>query len=104
MNRYVILLQVVERLEADLGVKVQEVRFPELRYGFQIWDTYMGLPDKEGKVRPSDKLDPCACACPLQRCHWAADHLWLCCFGSRKTRGKQAVVAVLFQDPESINF
>ncbi|XP_022619857.1 fatty-acid amide hydrolase 2 [Seriola dumerili] len=41
--------KVVERLEADLGVKVQEVHLPELRYGFQIWDTYMGLPDKEGK-------------------------------------------------------
>lgn len=41
-----------ERLEADLGVKVQEVRFPELRYGFQIWSTYMGLSDKEGNVGP----------------------------------------------------
>ncbi|XP_068611735.1 fatty-acid amide hydrolase 2-A-like [Brachionichthys hirsutus] len=41
--------KVVERLEADLGVEVREVRFPELRYSFQIWDTYMGLPDKEGK-------------------------------------------------------
>uniref|UniRef100_A0A8C2X9U9 Fatty acid amide hydrolase 2b n=1 Tax=Cyclopterus lumpus TaxID=8103 RepID=A0A8C2X9U9_CYCLU len=41
--------KVVERLEADLGVNVQEVRFPELRYGFHIWNTYMGLPDKEGK-------------------------------------------------------
>uniref|UniRef100_A0A3Q3JS04 Amidase domain-containing protein n=2 Tax=Monopterus albus TaxID=43700 RepID=A0A3Q3JS04_MONAL len=41
--------KVVARLEADLGVKVQEVRFPELRYSFQIWDTYMGLPDYEGK-------------------------------------------------------
>ncbi|XP_045921737.1 fatty-acid amide hydrolase 2-B [Micropterus dolomieu] len=41
--------KVVERLEADLGVKVQEVRFPELCYSFQIWNTYMGLPDKEGK-------------------------------------------------------
>ncbi|XP_068164378.1 fatty-acid amide hydrolase 2-A-like [Antennarius striatus] len=41
--------KVVERLQADLGVKVQEVRFPELRYSFQIWDAYMGLPDKEGK-------------------------------------------------------
>ncbi|XP_034712452.1 fatty-acid amide hydrolase 2-B [Etheostoma cragini] len=41
--------KVVERLEADLGVQVQEVRFPELRYSFQIWNTYMGLPDKEGK-------------------------------------------------------
>lgn len=41
--------KVVQRLEADLGVTVQEVRFHELRYGFQIWETYMGLPDKEGK-------------------------------------------------------
>ncbi|XP_043953665.1 fatty-acid amide hydrolase 2-B [Gambusia affinis] len=41
--------KVVKRLEADLGVKVQEVFFPELRYGFQIWNTYMGLPDEEGK-------------------------------------------------------
>ncbi|XP_072232005.1 fatty-acid amide hydrolase 2-B [Leuresthes tenuis] len=41
--------KVVERLEADLGVKVQRVRLPGLRYGFQIWDTYMSLPDKEGK-------------------------------------------------------
>ncbi|XP_015230938.1 PREDICTED: fatty-acid amide hydrolase 2 [Cyprinodon variegatus] len=42
--------KVAERLEADLGVKVQEVCLPELRYSFQIWDTYMGLPDKEGKT------------------------------------------------------
>lgn len=41
--------KVVERLEADLGVKVQQVSFPELSYGFQIWDTYMSLPDEEGK-------------------------------------------------------
>ncbi|XP_051284416.1 fatty-acid amide hydrolase 2-B [Dicentrarchus labrax] len=41
--------KVVERLEADLGVKVQEVRFPELHYGFRIWDTYLGLSDDEGK-------------------------------------------------------
>ncbi|XP_019713904.1 fatty-acid amide hydrolase 2-B [Hippocampus comes] len=41
--------RVVERLEADLGLSVQEVRFPELRYGFRIWDAYMSLPDKEGK-------------------------------------------------------
>uniref|UniRef100_A0A669CAK0 Fatty acid amide hydrolase 2b n=1 Tax=Oreochromis niloticus TaxID=8128 RepID=A0A669CAK0_ORENI len=41
--------KVAERLEADLGVKVQEVHFPELHYSFQIWDTYMVLPDKEGK-------------------------------------------------------
>ncbi|XP_029616195.1 fatty-acid amide hydrolase 2-B [Salmo trutta] len=44
--------RVVERLESDLGVKVQEVRLSGLKYGFQIWDTYMGLPDKEGK-RPT---------------------------------------------------
>ncbi|XP_041925832.1 fatty-acid amide hydrolase 2-A-like [Alosa sapidissima] len=41
--------QVVERLEADLGVKVQELRLPELKYGYQIWETFMGLPDKDGK-------------------------------------------------------
>ncbi|KAG7496066.1 fatty-acid amide hydrolase 2 [Solea senegalensis] len=41
--------KVVERLEADLGVKVEEVRIPELRYSFEIWSTYMNLPDKEGK-------------------------------------------------------
>lgn len=40
----------VQRLEDDLGVKVQEVQLPGLQYGFQIWDTYMGLPDKEGNV------------------------------------------------------
>lgn len=49
--------KVVERLEEDLGVKVQEVHFPELRYSFQIWDTYMGLPDKGGKPpRPFTEL------------------------------------------------
>ncbi|KAM7377194.1 hypothetical protein PAMA_013802 [Pampus argenteus] len=41
--------EVVQRLEADLGVKVQELRIPELKDGFQIWDTYMSLPDKDGK-------------------------------------------------------
>ncbi|XP_037116225.1 fatty-acid amide hydrolase 2-B [Syngnathus acus] len=41
--------QVVERLKAELGVSVQEVRFPELRYSFRIWDAFMALPDKEGK-------------------------------------------------------
>ncbi|CAG12809.1 unnamed protein product, partial [Tetraodon nigroviridis] len=40
--------KVVERLEADLGVRVQEVCFPELSHSFQIWDTYMRLPDDEG--------------------------------------------------------
>lgn len=47
-------LQVVERLEADLGVKVQQVHLPELRYGFQIWNMYMGLPDEDGRVSPPD--------------------------------------------------
>lgn len=41
--------KVVERLEADLGVTVQEVQFPELSFSFPIWVTYMGLPDKDGK-------------------------------------------------------
>ncbi|XP_037614440.1 fatty-acid amide hydrolase 2-A-like [Sebastes umbrosus] len=45
--------KVVKRLEADLGVEVQEVRFPELRYSYQIWDTYKALPDKEGKPPPA---------------------------------------------------
>lgn len=44
------VLQVVQCLEVELGVKVQEVHFPELRHSFQIWSTYMGLPDKEGNV------------------------------------------------------
>ncbi|KAM8746842.1 fatty-acid amide hydrolase 2-B [Acanthopagrus schlegelii] len=49
--------KVVQHLEEDLGVKVQEVQFPELRYSFQIWDTYMGLSDKEGKPpRPFAEL------------------------------------------------
>ncbi|XP_077597629.1 fatty-acid amide hydrolase 2-B [Stigmatopora nigra] len=41
--------EVVERLRVDLGVSVQEVRFPGFRYGFRIWDAFMSLPDKEGK-------------------------------------------------------
>lgn len=40
----------VEHLEADLGVQVQEVSFPELSQSFQIWDTYINLPDDEGNV------------------------------------------------------
>lgn len=51
-NWYDDVPQVVERLEADLGVQVQEVCFPELSYSFQIWDTYMSLPDDEGNVGP----------------------------------------------------
>lgn len=46
------VLQVAQRLEADLGVTVQEVHFAELRYAFQIRGAYMSLPDKEGKVGP----------------------------------------------------
>lgn len=42
--------KVVERLEEDLGVKVEEVHFPELRYSIQMWNTYMGLPDDDGKA------------------------------------------------------
>lgn len=38
------------RLEADLGVTVKEVSFPQLKYSFQIWDTFLALPDKDGKV------------------------------------------------------
>ncbi|XP_053199330.1 fatty-acid amide hydrolase 2-B [Scomber japonicus] len=41
--------QVVQRLEADIGVKVEEIQLPGLQYSFQIWDAYMGLPDKDGK-------------------------------------------------------
>ncbi|XP_034020851.1 fatty-acid amide hydrolase 2-B [Thalassophryne amazonica] len=41
--------KVVQRLEADLGVTVQQVHLSGLRYGYQIWDTFMGLPDKEGR-------------------------------------------------------
>ncbi|KAG9345820.1 hypothetical protein JZ751_008974 [Albula glossodonta] len=41
--------KVVEHLEADLGVKVQELSFPQLKYSYQIWDTLMALPDKDGK-------------------------------------------------------
>ncbi|XP_010746554.1 fatty-acid amide hydrolase 2-B [Larimichthys crocea] len=41
--------KVVQRLEADLGVKVQEVRFPELRHSANIWLSCMDLPDEDGK-------------------------------------------------------
>lgn len=42
--------QVVERLEAELGVQVREVCFPELSCSFEIWDTYMRMADDEGNV------------------------------------------------------
>lgn len=45
----------VERLESDLGVRVEEVNFPELQYSTRIWMTYMSLPDDDGKVGPDDK-------------------------------------------------
>ncbi|XP_042583298.1 fatty-acid amide hydrolase 2-B [Cyprinus carpio] len=41
--------RVAARLEADLGVTVKEVSFPQLKYSFQIWDTFLALPDKDGK-------------------------------------------------------
>jgi hypothetical protein len=44
------LPQVVERLEADLGVKVQQLKIPQLKYSFQIWSAMMGAPGKDGKV------------------------------------------------------
>ncbi|KAG7458462.1 hypothetical protein MATL_G00220410 [Megalops atlanticus] len=41
--------KVAERLEADLGVKVQELRVPQLKYSFQIWGALMAAPDRDGK-------------------------------------------------------
>uniref|UniRef100_A0AAZ3NTT1 Amidase domain-containing protein n=1 Tax=Oncorhynchus tshawytscha TaxID=74940 RepID=A0AAZ3NTT1_ONCTS len=41
--------RVVERLEADLGVKVQQLKIPQLKYSFQIWSAMMGAPGKDGK-------------------------------------------------------
>ncbi|MCI4377176.1 hypothetical protein PGIGA_G00200800 [Pangasianodon gigas] len=41
--------KVIQHLEADLGVKVKEMSFPQLKYSYQIWDTCMALPDKDGK-------------------------------------------------------
>lgn len=40
---------VVRHLEADLGVKVQELFIPQLKYSFQIWGTMMASPGKDGK-------------------------------------------------------
>ena len=42
--------QVVERLEADLGVKVEQLKIPQLKYSFQIWGAMMAAPGKDGKV------------------------------------------------------
>ncbi|XP_053368200.1 fatty-acid amide hydrolase 2-B [Clarias gariepinus] len=41
--------KVIQRLEADLGVKVKEISFPQLKYASQIWLSCMALPDKDGK-------------------------------------------------------
>ncbi|XP_060781137.1 fatty-acid amide hydrolase 2-B [Neoarius graeffei] len=41
--------KVIQQLETDLGVKVKEMSFPQLKYSYQIWDTCMALPDKDGK-------------------------------------------------------
>ncbi|KAJ8367241.1 hypothetical protein AAFF_G00323870 [Aldrovandia affinis] len=41
--------QVVQRLEADLGVKVEELHIPQLRYSFHIWGAMMAAADKDGK-------------------------------------------------------
>uniref|UniRef100_A0A671P234 Fatty acid amide hydrolase 2b n=1 Tax=Sinocyclocheilus anshuiensis TaxID=1608454 RepID=A0A671P234_9TELE len=41
--------KVAARLEADLGVTVKEVSFSQLKYSFQIWDTFLALPDKDSK-------------------------------------------------------
>lgn len=41
--------KVVERLEADLGVKVEEVHFPDLKHTYNMWFASMELPDHEGK-------------------------------------------------------
>ncbi|XP_051558908.1 fatty-acid amide hydrolase 2-A isoform X1 [Myxocyprinus asiaticus] len=40
---------VVKHLEADLGIKVQELIIPQFKYSFQIWGTMMSLPGKDGK-------------------------------------------------------
>ncbi|KAL2097695.1 hypothetical protein ACEWY4_006902 [Coilia grayii] len=41
--------RVVERLESELGVKVQKLRIPQLKYSFQIWGAMMASPGKDGK-------------------------------------------------------
>ncbi|XP_072315011.1 fatty-acid amide hydrolase 2-B [Eucyclogobius newberryi] len=45
--------KVVERLEADLGVKVEEVHFPEFKHTMDMWFACMSLPTHEGKAPPS---------------------------------------------------
>ncbi|KAF5902781.1 fatty-acid amide hydrolase 2, partial [Clarias magur] len=41
--------KVIQRLEEDLGVKVKEISFPQLKYASEIWFSLMFLPDKDGK-------------------------------------------------------
>ncbi|XP_036407520.1 fatty-acid amide hydrolase 2-B [Megalops cyprinoides] len=41
--------KVVKHLQDDLGVEVQELHFPQLKYSYQIWDAMMAAPDKDGK-------------------------------------------------------
>uniref|UniRef100_A0A8B9L240 Fatty acid amide hydrolase 2a n=1 Tax=Astyanax mexicanus TaxID=7994 RepID=A0A8B9L240_ASTMX len=41
--------RVVQQLEADFGVKVKEIRIPQLKYSFQIWGAMMSAPGKDGK-------------------------------------------------------
>ncbi|XP_072534616.1 fatty-acid amide hydrolase 2-A-like [Salminus brasiliensis] len=45
--------RVVQQLEADLGVKVEEIRIPQLKYSFQIWGAMMSAPGKDGKAPTS---------------------------------------------------
>ncbi|KPP58548.1 hypothetical protein Z043_123614 [Scleropages formosus] len=42
--------QVVRRLEADLGVTVQEVPLPQLRYSHHIWLDCMASPNQHGEL------------------------------------------------------
>ncbi|KAG5285824.1 hypothetical protein AALO_G00007880 [Alosa alosa] len=42
--------RVVEHLEAELGVKVQKICIPQLKYSFQIWGAMMSCPGKDGKT------------------------------------------------------
>lgn len=51
----------VEHLEADLGVQVEELRIPQLKYSFQIWGAMMSSPGKDGKV--------CLCCVVCALCH-----------------------------------
>ncbi|MGH0126338.1 UNVERIFIED_CONTAM: hypothetical protein FKN15_031561 [Acipenser sinensis] len=45
--------QLIERLEADLGVRVQQVQIPEFKYAFQIWAAMMSSKNADGKAAQS---------------------------------------------------